>query len=197
MSDQLVSVFAELSPPYATVVADPPWRFDAPASTKADATAHYATASTTDLCRLPVASLAATDAYLWLWCVNAMMEDAYQVVRSWGFSPLTLVTWCKEGRPGVGHYLRNNTEHVIVARRGQPPTPADKPLSTWYVWPRRRHSAKPPAFGDLVERVSPGPYVELFARAPRLGWDSWGRGYELGGPAFDGLDGGDSGWSTP
>lgn len=50
--------------------------------------------------------------------------------------------------------------------------------STWWLWPRGHHSEKPPAFMDIVERVSPGPYVELFARAPRLGWDSWGLGYE-------------------
>lgn len=57
--------------------------------------------------------------------------------------------------------------------------PEHKPLSTWFQWQRGAHSAKPKAFGDLVEQVSPGPYVELFARAPRLGWDSWGKGYEL------------------
>jgi hypothetical protein len=48
----------------------------------------------------------------------------------------------------------------------------------WFDWPRGPHSAKPSAFSDLVEQVSPGPYVELFARQPRLGWDHWGRGYE-------------------
>lgn len=52
--------------------------------------------------------------------------------------------------------------------------------TTWWNWPRGPHSAKPPAFLDMVERVSPGPYVELFARAPRLGWDHWGHGYEIG-----------------
>jgi N6-adenosine-specific RNA methylase IME4 len=52
-------------------------------------------------------------------------------------------------------------------------------LPTGYIWPRiGQHSVKPAAFGDLVEKASPGPYVELFARAPRLGWDSWGYGYE-------------------
>jgi hypothetical protein len=50
--------------------------------------------------------------------------------------------------------------------------------SSWFLWPRGAHSVKPAAFGDLVERVSPGPYVELFARSPRLGWDSWGFGWE-------------------
>lgn len=50
--------------------------------------------------------------------------------------------------------------------------------TSWWLWPRGAHSEKPPAFLDIVEQVSPGPYVELFARAPRLGWDSWGHGYE-------------------
>jgi hypothetical protein len=63
-----------------------------------------------------------------------------------------------------------------------PPEPRERSRidSSWWSWPRGAHSAKPPAFLDLVEQVSPGPYVELFARAPRLGWDSWGKGYEIG-----------------
>ena len=56
---------------------------------------------------------------------------------------------------------------------------------TWYEAPRTGHSNKPPLFADLIERMSPGPYVELFARAPRLGWDSWGNGYELERGAWD------------
>lgn len=170
-------VFAELNPPYSTIAADPPWRY-ASAATKADARRHYSTMDLGSICALPVAEIAAESAHLWLWGTNALMEEAHQVVRAWGFRPLTIVTWCKPV-PGVGHYLRNNTEHCILASRGKPMTPDDKPLSTWYVWPRGKHSAKPDGFGDLVESVSPGPYVELFAREPRLGWDSWGNGYEL------------------
>jgi N6-adenosine-specific RNA methylase IME4 len=60
---------------------------------------------------------------------------------------------------------------VILAGRGRPIVPIEKPPSTWYVWPRREHSRKPEEFFELVERVSPGPYVELFARRPRYGWD--------------------------
>lgn len=165
-----------MTPPYATIVADPPWRFGS-AATKADAGKHYSTMPLADICALPVADLAAPDAHLWLWAVNGLMEEAHQVVRAWGFRALTIVTWCKPA-PGVGHYLRNNTEHVILASRGQAMTPDAKPLSTWYVWPRTHHSEKPPAFGDLVEQVSPGPYCELFCRSPRFGWDAWGKGYE-------------------
>lgn len=170
-------MFAELSPPYATIVADPPWRLPSIAATKVNAARKYATMDFADIKALPVGDIAAGDAHLWLWAINSLLEEAHQLARAWGFRPLTLVTWCKPG-PGVGHYLRNNTEHAILATKGEPMTPADKPLSTWYQWARGPHSAKPAAFGDLVEKVSPGPYVELFARAPRLGWDSWGYGYE-------------------
>jgi N6-adenosine-specific RNA methylase IME4 len=167
--------FSELNPPYSTIVADPPWRFGS--FTKADPAKQYSTMSLDEIRAMPVGTIAATDAHLWLWGVNGLMEEAFTVVRAWGFKPVTMVTWCKPA-PGVGHYLRNNTEHIVFATRGKPMTPDDKPLSTWYVWPRAAHSAKPSGFGDLVERVSPGPYVELFARSPRLGWDSWGKGWE-------------------
>jgi N6-adenosine-specific RNA methylase IME4 len=131
-----------------------------------------------EICAMPVAELAdVAGCHLWLWAVNGLLEEAHRVVRAWGFSPLTVVTWCKP-QPGVGHYLRNNTEHAILAALGRPMTPESKPLSTWYTWPRGRHSAKPAAFYDLVEQVSPAPRAELFCRTPRFGWDSWGYGFE-------------------
>lgn len=157
---------------YRTIVADPPWRFGS-AATKADASKHYQTMALVDICALPVLGLAGSSCHLWLWGVNGMMEEAYAVVRAWGFTPLTLVTWCKR-QPGVGHYLRNNTEHCILASRGNPMVPEHKPLATWFIWPRSEHSKKPDAFYDLVEVVSPGPYVEMFARRARFGWDYYG-----------------------
>lgn len=173
----MVSVFAGLQPPYSTIVADPPWRLASAGVTKVDARKFYSTLGLEEICALPVEQLAATNAHLWLWAINSLMAEAYSVVAAWGFQPMTLVTWCKPG-PGVGHYLRNNTEHLIFAARGRPMTPEHKPLSTWYQWPRGQHSVKPAGALDLVEQVSPGPYVELFARQPRLGWDAWGYGVE-------------------
>jgi N6-adenosine-specific RNA methylase IME4 len=157
---------------YRTIVADPPWRY-ASAATKADAAKHYATMDLHDLLALPVDGMVEPDAHLWVWGTNGFMEEAYRVVRAWGFAPLTVVTWCKR-QPGVGHYLRNNTEHVVLAGRGKPLVPEAKPLATWFIWPRAEHSRKPDGFYDLVEQVSPGPYLELFARRQRLGWDTWG-----------------------
>ncbi len=165
---------------YRTIVADPPWRYDdgfASTSggqrTKSSAASRYQLLTVSELSVLRVSDLAAPDAHLWIWGTNMKLDRAYMVATARGFDPITLVTWCKK-QPGVGYYLRNNTEHVLLASRGKPSVPETKPLSTWFVWPRGAHSTKPDAFYDLVEQVSPGPYLELFARRQRLGWDTWG-----------------------
>lgn len=158
---------------YRTIVADPPWRFGS-AATKADAGRYYDTMSIEEIRALRVEDMAEDDAHLWLWAVNGLMEEAYSVVRAWGFRPINLLTWCKT-QPGVGYYLRTNTEQCIFATRGKPMVPEDKAMASWFRWPRGAHSAKPDAFYDLVEQVSPGPRVELFARRARLGdWSYWG-----------------------
>lgn len=187
-----MSVFAELTPPYSTIVADPPWTPDVGAGretydkkqNKGRPQAQYSTMSVDDIKAMPVGDLAAAKAHLWIWCLAQHVDWGYDVARAWGFEPAITFTWCKPGL-GVGRF-RCNTEHFILARRGprtgnpfgQGGRDAQASEGTWFEWPRAAHSVKPAAFGDLVERVSPGPYVELFARAPRLGWDSWGYGYE-------------------
>lgn len=160
---------------YQTIVADPPWPSMHQRSTyhRGKPERHYDTMPVDEIIALDAGRWAARDAHLWLWGVNRLMEDAYRVVRAWGFTPMSILTWCKPG-PGMGYYFRSNTEHCIFATRGRPMVPASATPSCWYEWPRRRHSEKPPEFYDVVERVSPGPYLELFARAPRLGWDVWG-----------------------
>lgn len=208
--------FAELSPPYATIVADPPWHYEGQtAPWRSTSVRSYSLMPLDAIRTLPVADLAAPDAHLYLWAVLPLMADAYAVVAEWGFTPDTLLTWCKPG-VGLGAGYRGNTEHLIVARRGFAyinPTCADcggrargarkcvcrepqwrhkglpvegsprRPFAstapgTWYQAPRGPHSTKPPLFADLIERMSPAPRLELFAREPRLGWDSWGKGYE-------------------
>lgn len=158
---------------YRTIVADPPWPSMHQRSTghRGKPERHYSTMTVDAIAAL--APPAADDAHLWLWGVNRLMEDAYRVVRAWGFTPMSLLTWAKPG-PGMGYYLRNNTEHCIFATRGKPMVPTQAVTSSWFVWPRAEHSRKPDAFYDLVEQVSPGPYVELFARRARFGWDYWG-----------------------
>jgi N6-adenosine-specific RNA methylase IME4 len=135
--------------------------------------------SVEEIAALPVRDHAAPGAHLYLWTVNAFLEDAYDIARSWGFKPSTLLTWCKPPMGlGFGGTFVNSSEFVLFCRRGslKARSRCDR---TWFEWPRPYvqgpiHSAKPDAFLDLVERVSPEPRLEMFARRARFGWDYWG-----------------------
>jgi len=134
----------------------------------------YPAMTVEEICALPVAKLAGENAHLYIWTINAYIEQTYEIARAWGFRPSTLLTWCKAPHGiGLGGTYSLTTEHVLFCRRGslKAQTRID---STWWQWKRGAHSAKPEAFIDMVEQVSPGPYVELFARRHRLGWDVWG-----------------------
>ena len=218
-----MTIFDELSPPYSTIVADPPWSYAGSTYNgrtspwRSTSTRSYSLMSIDDIAAMPVCDIAAEDAHLYLWAVNPLMHRAFNVVEAWGFIHDTVLTWCKPG-PGLGAGFRSNTEHLIVARKGTRgntncancggrargpkrcmcPDPAwqscgvsvpplrpfvDVGNGSWFTAPRGSHSEKPALFADLIERMSPGPYVELFSRTPRLGWDSWGHGYELREPS--------------
>lgn len=162
---------------YRTVVADPPWdvgRGPEWSSNGPSRDLTYPTMSVEEIAALPIRELAERRAHLYLWTINLYVEDAYEIARLWGFKPSTLLTWCK--RPhgiGLGGTYVLTTEYCLFARRGVLPA-GERVPTTWWEWPRGEHSAKPEAFLDLVERVSPAPRVELFARRNRLGWDTWG-----------------------
>lgn len=175
-----------LSPPYGTIVADPPWEFRNAGGGSyypgRPVRMDYGTMSLEDIAALPVGDLAGKSGWLALWSTRNLFREgsACEIARAWGFEPYTEFIWEKVGL-GAGCWPRPCHEPVLIAKRGKPEIPADRSLRSVHQWPTAAvHSAKPPAFGDLVEAHLPGPYVELFARAPRLGWDSWGKGYELG-----------------
>lgn len=176
--------WGDLTPPYQTIVADPPWHYDARIIEygrergRVCAPMPYSTMSVEEIVALPVAELAAPNCHLYLWTTNRYLRDAYEVAEAWGFRFSQVLVWCKPIMGlGPGGTFAQTTEYVLVARRGSLRA-STRLETTWWQWSRGPHSAKPAAFGDLVEQVSPPPYVELFARAPRLGWDSWGYGYE-------------------
>jgi N6-adenosine-specific RNA methylase IME4 len=75
---------------------------------------------------------------------------------------------------GVGDGLDLAVREINAVKGTANRTPLDRAPSSWFNWPRTGHSAKPEAFLDMVEQVSPGPYVEMFARRARFGWDYWG-----------------------
>jgi N6-adenosine-specific RNA methylase IME4 len=188
--------FEGLNPPYSTIVADPPWPYPQPGrmgksphELGAGAAERYSLMSVDDLKSLPVETLAHANAHLYLWTTNAFIVEAHDLARVWGFVPKTIITWGKVMSDGVpsrkmGYYFRGATEHVVFAVRGSCPLITNIGYSTLLLARRLPHSVKPPAFFDIVERVSPSPHLELFARQPRLGWDAWGYGHEgmvLGG----------------
>lgn len=162
---------------YRTVVADPPWtpelgktwatRF----SDKGRPQKHYETMTLDDICALAVP--VAEQSHLWLWALPQHLDWGFAVVRAWGFEVVTTLTWKKPGL-GVGRF-QCNTEHILLARKGsRHGNPFEATGGTCFEWPRGAHSEKPDAFFDLVERVSPGPYLEMFSRSSRFGWDCWG-----------------------
>lgn len=174
---------------YRTIVADPPWTIPfgsrrTPsgrggwAAAKWDraevADLSYPTMSIAEIAALPVREMAADSAHLYVWTVNRYIEETYGIVRSWGFKPAQILTWCKAPMgEGLGGAFVPTTEHVLFARRGVLAA-TSRVDSTWWLWKRGKHSAKPEAFLDMVERVSPAPRLEMFARRNRLGWDTWG-----------------------
>lgn len=186
--------FAELTPPYSTIVADPPWEY--PGGVSAGGTPGkpvksfvlpYSGMSVQDIAALPVADLAGSDAWLLLWTTNRYMPDAFVVMRSWGFRYRQTLVWHKLGASPFGGTLApNGCEFLLVGAKGSPPVVARWKGTSVLTHSRPgagKHSTKPDAFGDLIETCCPGPYVELFARTPRLGWDHWGYGYEIGASA--------------
>lgn len=123
---------------------------------------------------LPIPDLAEQDAHLYVWTFGPYIPETYRIVRAWGFSPSSLLTGCKAPMGlGFGGAYVPTTEHVLFARRGRDVL-RQRWDSTWFTFKRGAHSAKPEVFLDIVETVSPGPYLELFARRQRLGWDTWG-----------------------
>ena len=198
--------FADLGT-YSTVVADPPWPYEGggPVGTggrgagfvrqtpSPSASASYDLLSIAQLCAMPVKDHVERNAHLYLWFTNAFAEEAHVIARAWGFAPKTIITWVKtrdaDGLPSMktGYYFRSATEHALFCVRGSLPLRVDSGVATAFLHPRLPHSVKPPKFMALVEECSPPAYLEVFARRPRSGWDSFGNQIEVDpqGDLFD------------
>jgi N6-adenosine-specific RNA methylase IME4 len=160
---------------YRTIVADPPWRYDNGTVPQGGVEHKYRTLSAEEIIALPIADLADTNAHLYLWVTNLHLREGrpFEIVEAWGFRYVTMLTWHKLGPIGMGYYFRGETEHVLFGVRGKAPL-ADRSARNHFAASKGRHSAKPDRFYEMVERVSPEPRLELFARRRRYGWDVWG-----------------------
>lgn len=132
----------------------------------------YPTMGIDEIAAMPVRELAEDDAHLYLWTTQTFLRDTYRVLDAWGFKQGAILVWAKPPKGVCGTYVAS-VEFCIFARRGSLQHKR-RQIGTCYQWPRSHHSAKPEAFQDMVESVSPGPYLELFARRQRLGWHTWG-----------------------
>ena len=155
---------------FATILVDPPWPLQGGEK-------HYRTMSLARIKALPVGALAARDAHLWLWTTNALLPKAYEVAEAWGFTVRSPLTWVKF-RLGLGgrYQLRNATEQLLFCTRGKAPL-GSRSQPTWFNAPVTEHSRKPAEQFAIIERVSPGPYLELFARRrpeSNQPWAVWG-----------------------
>ncbi len=170
---------------FGTILADPPWRFQN--ATGKVAPQHrrlkrYDTLSVAEIASLPVAEIAADTAHLYLWCPNAMLAEAMQVMAAWNFTYKTVLVWHKvrkdggsDGR-GVGFYFRNVTEMILFGVRGKRArtlAPGRRQVNL-IATRKREHSRKPDELYEIIEQCSPGPWIELFARGRRANWISWG-----------------------
>jgi N6-adenosine-specific RNA methylase IME4 len=173
-----------LSGRFGTILIDPPWRFQNRTGKMAPEyrrLRRYRTMSFEEIATLPVGELALPKSHLYLWTPNALLLEALTIMKAWGFVYKTNLVWYKvrkDGGPdgrGVGFYFRNVTELLLFGVRGKLRTlqPGRTQVNV-IVTRKAEHSRKPAEAYNIIEACSPGPYVELFARQRRPGWEQWG-----------------------
>ncbi len=173
---------------FRTILADPPWRFmnrTGKMAPEHKRLLRYPTLTLKEICEIPVASVADNQSHLYLWVPNALLAEGMEVMKAWGFTYKTNLIWLKtrkDGGPdgrGVGFYFRNTTEIILFGIKGRSRTLAPGRSQVNVICKQKReHSRKPDEVYDVIEKCSPGPYLELFARGKRNKWEQWGNQVE-------------------
>ena len=171
---------------YNVILTDPPWHYRNRGNGHAGN--HYPMMKTEEICRLRVRDLAADNCILAMWATWPCMRDAFQVIDAWGFSYVTGFPWIKITKPlrvdffgdirntptyGTGHWVRGATEAILISTLGDVSPPAGAGNTLGLISERLEHSRKPDSIYDYLEKFE-GPYLEMFARRLRYGWDQWG-----------------------
>jgi N6-adenosine-specific RNA methylase IME4 len=158
---------------YRAVIIDPPWPIDVKMP--------YQTMSLMEIAQLPVRKLLEKDARVYVWVTNSMMPEVFGLLNIWRLRYDGMITWCKNY--GLGRPPYTATEHCIMCSVGQPPRPhmleGNERILNWFKTDfKLRHSQKPDSLHKIVEELNEGPYLEMFARQSRPGWDCWGNEVE-------------------
>ncbi len=167
---------------YNVIYADPPWSFKTYSDKGKDRSPenHYSTMNFKDICNLPVNNIANDNSVLLMWVIDPLLDKAFKVIDAWGFKYKTVgFTWAKTNKKslgfftGLGYWTRGNPEMCLLATKGKPKR-ISKSVPQLVVEQRREHSRKPDIMYNHIENLLDGPYIELFARTKRKGWDCWG-----------------------
>lgn len=170
---------------FGAIYADPPWPYQNQATRSATSGIYKPgewQMSLQDICNLPIKELTKEKAHLHLWTTNAFLFDARTVLEAWGFEYKSVFVWVKP-QMGIGNYWRVSHEFLLLGVKGSQ-TFLDKTQKSWMELPRGKHSQKPEEIAEIIQKVSPAPYLELFARRGRIGWTVWGN--EISSTLFDG-----------
>ena len=160
---------------FNVIYCDPPWKYDYSASTSRDIENQYPTMELSEICALPIKDICADSCVLFMWVTSPKLKEAMSVLDEWGFVYKTCMVWVKD-KIGMGYYARQQHELILIATRGELPTPEpeNRPSSVFY-GERTQHSRKPESVYEMLEKMYPEfSKVELFSRSPRNGWKVWG-----------------------
>ena len=161
---------------FGTIYVDPPWQYGNQ-GTRACTDDNYVTMTIEDIASLPVGELAAKDAHLHLWTTNAFLFECQRLFDAWGFEYKSMLVWCKP-QMGIGNYWRVSHEILLLGVRGNVKSFNDHSMMSYVIADRTKHSAKPEEVRKMIERASPGPYLEMFGRRTATGWTVWGNEIE-------------------
>jgi len=170
---------------FATIMADPPWRFTnrtGKVAPEHKRLARYPTMNLEEICNLPIQNHLEETAHCYLWVPNALLPEGLQVLNAWGFNYKSNIIWHKirkdggsDGR-GVGFYFRNVTEILLFGTKGKNARTLQRGRTqvNLLATRKREHSRKPEEQYEIIEGCSWGPYLELFGRGCRENWTVWG-----------------------
>jgi N6-adenosine-specific RNA methylase IME4 len=155
---------------YRVVYADPPWQYgDKLVDGYGAAEHHYEAMSLEDICNLKIQT--EDNAVLFLWVTSPLLEDAFKVIKAWGFKYKSSFVWDKIAH-NYAHYNSLRHEFLLVATKGSCLPDRPKLYPSVFSIHRGKHSEKPPAFRKMIDYLYPqGKRIELFARKKTEGWD--------------------------
>jgi len=171
-----LEVLAESGARFGAIYADPPWQYGNQ-GTRAATDNHYITMPFDEIAALPIADLAAENSHLHLWCTTSFLAEGIDLLRAWGFTYKSFFVWVKP-EMGIGNYWRVSHEYMLLGVRGKCPFLDHSEMSWMQASRNTGHSSKPEGVRSKIEKVSPGPYLELFGRKAAPGWTVWGNEVE-------------------